>query len=218
MLAYTRSIESLEQHIRRRSAGGGISDVGNAESTRQLLQESKSVEFRKDLLRHSEALSLVDSTPVANRDAGSILTSLFFPISPSNERFRVQDSTCVLQIKETLVEFDGSRSGLRVSELDSGVAVSKDPCSVAARFHHRTNHQTSDATHFDGGDGGFRGQIQSKKTKSDETTATQRCATEEQWKLVVTKFRRKNVSNRDRFWRRRRNSRFRKLPKVFFFF
>lgn len=130
-------LESLEQHIRRRSAGGGISDVGNAESTRQLLQESKSVEFRKDLLRHSEALSLVDSTPVANRDAGSILTSLFFPISPSNQRFQVQDSTCVLEIEETLVKFDGSRSGLRVSELDSGVAVSKDPCSVAARFHHR---------------------------------------------------------------------------------
>lgn len=99
----------------RRSAGGGISDVGNAESTRQLLQESQSIEFRKDLLRHSEALPLVDSTPVANRDAGSILTS-------------------VLEIKETLVEFDGSRSGLRVSE-----------------------HQTSDATHFHGGDGGFRG-------------------------------------------------------------
>lgn len=96
--------------------------MGNAESTRQLFQESESVEFGKDLLCHSEALPLVDSTPVANRDAGSILTSLFFPISPSNRRFQVKDSTCVLEIKETLVEFDGSRSGLRVSELDSGVA------------------------------------------------------------------------------------------------
>lgn len=41
-------------------------------------QEIRGLLHAKILLRHSEALSLVDSTPVANRDAGSILTSLFF--------------------------------------------------------------------------------------------------------------------------------------------
>lgn len=76
VLAYARRIEWPEQHIRRRSAGGRIADVGNAESTGQLLQESKPVEFRKDLLRHSKSLPLVNPASVADRDAGSILTSL----------------------------------------------------------------------------------------------------------------------------------------------